>query len=666
MDIYGSKRKKKPARKPAKKLVVKILKDSKGKYALFQGKKYRIGKKVKRKELADFFKRTVGPRKQYANSQLAQDVFRQGEVREELTQTDERLAELQFKSRAALVDELKSSLRNEGLNVPTAVFSRSSKAELANLIVDVSSGNIKPTVSQLVSQVSEPVAVEPTTPKSQIPPVSPAVKTIREHPSSIRPKKAIPKTKEQIEQYNAAALDKAKRENKSVYVGADNLIHIRRIPDLSKDEASSSSSPIRFPRGTSTQRPSGSPSLQRLSNVLESAREEATAALEDIEAHKQADDPLNIHGSGKDRGMSDIQINKLMSPYPEYLGCIAHDQIDSKILPKVTPKSRLGFVINTDPHNKPGQHWQAVYVDGRPEGSLSVEFFDSFGDKPDKTVMAGLHKIAHKIAAGNYLKYKHNRIQYQSDRSSNCGFFACKFLIDRFRNKPFAEASGFDSLSQVKGGERAIERFKHQHGFGQYFKSFGTGLIDPRSEYPPSVRRQLDNQTVITSIKVGRTPVQGYINTVLNAVSLGGWNSAKKSLGFSEAFHLYLVINDKWKLERNHVISWSDYKQPSNEIWTPVVPLNKQITVSQLLKNTQDKYGPEIQVYDAATNNCQVWCLQVLEANGLLTQPLKTFIFQNIEQAFEKLPFYVRWLARQTTDLAHSADIIVKGRGKII
>jgi hypothetical protein len=42
---------------------------------------------------------------------------------------------------------------------------------------------------------------------------------------------------------------------------------------------------------------------------------------------------------------------------------------------------KIGFVFNTDPHDKPGQHWIAMYCDlNKPE----VNYWDSFGIKPKK------------------------------------------------------------------------------------------------------------------------------------------------------------------------------------------------------------------------------------------------------------------------------------------
>ena len=61
------------------------------------------------------------------------------------------------------------------------------------------------------------------------------------------------------------------------------------------------------------------------------------------------------------------------------------------------------------------------------------------------------------------LKVKENKVIHQDDDSSNCGYFAAKFLIDRFRGKSFADASGYDDrmkINHINHDEKEIERLK--------------------------------------------------------------------------------------------------------------------------------------------------------------------------------------------------------------
>ena len=75
------------------------------------------------------------------------------------------------------------------------------------------------------------------------------------------------------------------------------------------------------------------------------------------------------HGESSDGGLYDDQVDTIMSKFKDYKGTIMRDEIKT-LLPHIEPRSRLAFIINTDPHDKPGKHWAA---------SNSLEYFDSFG-----------------------------------------------------------------------------------------------------------------------------------------------------------------------------------------------------------------------------------------------------------------------------------------------
>ena len=367
-----------------------------------------------------------------------------------------------------------------------------------------------------------------------------------------------------------------------------------------------------------------------------------------------------IDGSGKrDLGMSNFEIDKILNLYPEYLGCISHDEIKSRILPLIKPKSRGGFVVNTSPHNKPGQHWQAVYFDARPNGDASIDWFDSYGDPIDSALQKDIKLIAEKLNAGTYLKFKENKIDYQNDKSSNCGWFATKFLIDRFRGKPFVDATGWnDSIK----GEKDIEKFKEKYGgnFG-YVESFGEGKIPEfRTTYPPNVRKYITD-TQISSIVICRAPIRGVFDTLLNIVSIGGWARAKESIGIDKALHLYMVINGNTILERNHVVTMKPGGVKS-DAQTMNVNIPAGLTFKTLLEKTAAAVGPSLQRYDGRDNNCQVFLTQVLRANNMLTPELNSFINQDIKGIFSKLPEFVGDLAKKVTDVAHIADVVVNGQ----
>jgi hypothetical protein len=91
-----------------------------------------------------------------------------------------------------------------------------------------------------------------------------------------------------------------------------------------------------------------------------------------------------------------------------FVGVFARDQ-----LPTVTRRPAL-LVVNTDPHNRPGEHWTAIYlgVDGYGE------FFDSLGLRPNKTVENYMNR--------HCLRWIRNYRQLQSIVSHFCGYY-CVF-----------------------------------------------------------------------------------------------------------------------------------------------------------------------------------------------------------------------------------------------
>ncbi len=174
-------------------------------------------------------------------------------------------------------------------------------------------------------------------------------------------------------------------------------------------------------------------------------------------------------GSGKsdDGGLYDDQLDRIMKKEPDYYGSIMRDEIPM-LLPYISKRSRVGFIINLDKSTGPGTHWCAIYIDARPNGSNSLEYFDSFGRPIPSDILRDTQLILKKLKPNTVLKVKENRVVHQSDNTSNCGWFASKYLIDRFRNKPFSEASGYDDkvkISNITHDEKEIEKFKHMPQF---------------------------------------------------------------------------------------------------------------------------------------------------------------------------------------------------------
>ena len=113
---------------------------------------------------------------------------------------------------------------------------------------------------------------------------------------------------------------------------------------------------------------------------------------------------------------------------------------------------KFGMVINLDPHDKPGSHWVALYVNFEKK---QIYFFDSVGKKPRKKIKKFINKITKYLYKKEYNKpldinklihdikensinedierlktfdIRHNKIQHQF-KNSECGVYSINCII---------------------------------------------------------------------------------------------------------------------------------------------------------------------------------------------------------------------------------------------
>lgn len=410
------------------------------------------------------------------------------------------------------------------------------------------------------------------------------------------------------------------------------------------------------------------------SGVLDFENSQITAeAKGDIVDVPEQVDLEDQTGSGKDEGISNEKIDKIMKNSPLYLGTIGHDQILSQILPKVKEKSKGGFIINTDPINKKGVHWQSVYFDATNNGEYEIDFFDSYGDDPDERVMKDLKQLSEKLNCKLLLKFKSNRIALQNERSSNCGWFCIKFLNDRFRGKPFADASGF---SDVVRGEKEIRKFKEQHGgFIQYLPSLGRFLPDSVKKFlffPPNKLSGTSQKVfdkvkgyTVTKLMVNRVPIHPAISKALDILSLGTFSKKMKELNYDQMFHLSLVLytnNGKISIQKNERVDISFGGSGGGE--SIDIPYDRADTVGSFFAKALNQMGDhKFFQYSPFSNNCQAFVAGLLKANGALSEEAKKFVLQPADEILKAMPRYVGRIAQFLTDSAGKFSQIFTGQG---
>jgi hypothetical protein len=202
----------------------------------------------------------------------------------------------------------------------------------------------------------------------------------------------------------------------------------------------------------------------------------------------------------------------------------------------------------------------------------------------------------------------------------------------------------------------------------------GTGLNDylnvvmnGRKDYPPQVRNILSKvgDRRISGIELRRTPLSFLLDKALNAISLGQF---EKNKPYDKLYHLAMVcsLDDGHRLliEKNAVIHFQmSPPSPAKDTETMNIAVNKDLKVGEMMKNTQIRMGDNFFTYDADTNNCQQFIVNILRANGLNTPDAEKFVFQDLKTLFNRLPVFTKPIIDATTNLGAKVDEIAFGAG---
>lgn len=175
--------------------------------------------------------------------------------------------------------------------------------------------------------------------------------------------------------------------------------------------------------------------------------------------------------------------------------------------------------------------------------------------------------------------------------------------------------------------------------------------------FPERVRSWLKSHgnEEIKSIQVCRDPIDGTVKSVINAISLGTLNKVAREKGIDNFFHLYLLINGKYRMEKNQVINFGSGSKGQQCETIKVIPAG--LTIEKFVDNAISKMGKaRFFQYSAFKYNCQDFVSGLLKSNGI-SAPM-AFINQNAEQVAKEMPWYVEKTANLITDLAAGLDLV--------
>lgn len=416
------------------------------------------------------------------------------------------------------------------------------------------------------------------------------------------------------------------------------------------------------------------------------------------EKEREVKEPEGQDGTGKlskskfnKNGISNTDVDKIMSKYKSkgFMGAIPRDGIKKYILSNVKPYSRLSFIINTDPEYKPGDHWLSVYIDARKRHKNTIEYYDSFGSKPIKSILRDIKLILAKLENKNKYQFKVNLIPDQDVNTTNCGFFSAFFLKNRYDGKSFKDATGYNSR-----GEEMIEKYKKtlpEFGHLSIADQYGAGIRDwfnkakdivkegvDRIKYVFSNREQrtprLNNllkqygNNKIVKVKVVRTPIDSTIKKIVNILSLGSISENQKKLNYDDVYHLFLSFeldNGKsFRLDKNSTVQMveADYNISGESMNVNLT----DITLGKLFDNIESKVNMNrIYIYNAISQNCQVFITDLLRSSGLLTSELSQFINQRADLLLKDSK-YIGDISEKITGLDSILKAIIFGGQKKI
>ena len=136
---------------------------------------------------------------------------------------------------------------------------------------------------------------------------------------------------------------------------------------------------------------------------------------------------------------------------PFFAGVFASDRLP---WPPVRDRPQ-GYIVNTDPHDRPGKHWLAVWTDNQEEceimdsQGLPLETYDSFP--------------LEQWISRHWPYVKTNRQSLQAVTSWTCGHYALMYLCQKSQKKTHSDfLSLFNCHYYVQNDHRVSRWFQNQ------------------------------------------------------------------------------------------------------------------------------------------------------------------------------------------------------------
>jgi hypothetical protein len=98
-------------------------------------------------------------------------------------------------------------------------------------------------------------------------------------------------------------------------------------------------------------------------------------------------------------------------------------------------KTKIGIIFNTDPHDKPGEHWVSMFVDIKKN---QISFFDSVGNKIPKQIMVLVKRIqaqGQNMTPKLKMEFDQNYPVEHQYGNTECGIYSLFFIVHMLEDK---------------------------------------------------------------------------------------------------------------------------------------------------------------------------------------------------------------------------------------
>lgn len=170
----------------------------------------------------------------------------------------------------------------------------------------------------------------------------------------------------------------------------------------------------------------------------------------------------------------------------------------------------------------------------------------------------------------------------------------------------------------------------------------------------------------IVHILGAKQPIESSVQWLANIISSGKYEQAKSKLGYDNFFHVYLILRledgTKLKVEKNEVINIEVITGLQKNTGSYNIG-DTNIRLGDFLSRGQQLMGDRYFDYDPFTNNCQIYLLSLLKANGLINKDISDFFGQDAQAVSEELGVLVSGLFRGVIKSAQIYDLLRYGYG---